>query len=603
MAGQTSQKDPLTELVEEIGQGLGDLLKSLPWWGKLVLALAGAAGVAYLFVHYQAVFVQHQEIQLKAWWHQWWLLHHPIILAVLVALVLLGAGYLAWLWRWPLYRVFMWARFGPQPVICSDATRLDRWRDSSGRSQRATRKIGTVRLSLKSLRHNVRAMGAIGSGKTEVMIQLFLGFVSRPRRPRLQLRSQGRWHPRLFMKDLSLAGVYFDPKDGVAIRKILQRLPEKAKDRLVLIRPWDKERAVGINLLEVKPGDDLDQIARQAVEILRKAMKDQSGVWGPRMEDAVRCGILTLAKNEDTTICDLPALLGDKSKRREWTKGIDDPWGLEPYWKQYELLAEKGDVPGVTPLLARLSAILLNESVRAMFGQAESTVDLEELLNHRHGILLLDIAKGEIGEDYSQLIGSLMVCRLWQVIQRRRRMPEKARIANSIFVCLDEFQNFIPRSRDLETWLTEGRGYGAGLMLGHQDESQIRDPALQAIARVNCKTQLEMHGKTKRVIRAETILAESRREQFYVSVKRRKDPRPVHGRTRRLAEWGGITKAQRERAMTAHEHMMAAASLEAWGTPLEDVEEALRRRIPGYRGPQPTAIIDQDERQPAQQQR
>jgi hypothetical protein len=49
--------------------------------------------------------------------------------------------------------------------------------------------------------------------------------------------------------------------------------------------------------------------------------------------------------------------------------------------------------------------------------------------------------------------------------------------------------------------------------------------------------------------------------------------------------------------------MMAAASLEAWGTPLEDVEEALRRRIPGYRGPQPTAIIDQDERQPAQQQR
>lgn len=113
-------------------------------------------------------------------------------------------------------------------------------------------------------------------------------------------------------------------------------------------------------------------------------------------------------------------------------------------------------MPGVEPVVARIQGLLVGPSVRAMLGQTESTIDLGRILDG-HGILLVDIAKGRIGEDVSVLLGSFMVARLWQITQRRDGTPEERR--RPAVVVADEFQNFVDGGDKLTEILTESRAY------------------------------------------------------------------------------------------------------------------------------------------------
>jgi DNA helicase HerA-like ATPase len=89
-------------------------------------------------------------------------------------------------------------------------------------------------------------------------------------------------------------------------------------------------------------------------------------------------------------------------------------------------------------------------------------------------ILLVNLAKGIIGEDTATLLGSLLVNRAGLAALSRADTPEARR--RDFYLYLDEFQNFTTLS--LANMLSELRKYRVSLTLSHQYLSQL-DPKLR----------------------------------------------------------------------------------------------------------------------------
>jgi hypothetical protein len=92
-------------------------------------------------------------------------------------------------------------------------------------------------------------------------------------------------------------------------------------------------------------------------------------------------------------------------------------------------------------------------------------------------VLLVNLAKGKLGEDTATLLGSLLVSRIGLAALSRADVPESER--RDFFVYLDEFQNFSTLS--LATMLPELRKYHVGLVLAHQHLAQLALEVREAV--------------------------------------------------------------------------------------------------------------------------
>ena len=95
-------------------------------------------------------------------------------------------------------------------------------------------------------------------------------------------------------------------------------------------------------------------------------------------------------------------------------------------------------------------------------------------------IFLANLSQGQLGLDFSQLLGSLMISQLQMAAMRRASMPAEARVPFTLYV--DEFQNYVSSEGSaFEKILSEARKYNLQLVLAHQFTSQIAASVLDAI--------------------------------------------------------------------------------------------------------------------------
>lgn len=158
---------------------------------------------------------------------------------------------------------------------------------------------------------------------------------------------------------------------------------------------------------------------------------------------------------------------------------VNDPIGLGPFLSWYENLSEGERAQVTGPLMNKVRPVLLRRRVRNMISQAEPTWRIEDVLN-RQRILLVSLAKGELGAEAAALVGSIVVALLWQGIQRRAiRIP--------VMVMIDEFQDVLHLPQDLASVLAQARGFGVGLHLAHQHLGQL-DPRMKAAVLANARS-------------------------------------------------------------------------------------------------------------------
>ena len=298
----------------------------------------------------------------------------------------------------------------------------------------------TAALAVDDARYHVHVPGVTGTGKTTLLANMVVADA-----------------------DAGRGAVVVDPK-GDMITDLLARLPERVAGRLVLIDPDERAAPAALNILD---GPDKELAAELAVAVFRRVF---AASWGPRMDDIMRCACLTLARVPDATLADIPALLTEPPVRASMAAMVaGDPY-LRGFWSWYEALTEQGQAAAAGPVLSRLRMILTRRFAADTLGCARSTFDMGKLLDGG-GLLLARLPKGQIGDDTTRLVGSLIIAKAWQAGLARARIPEHARRDASIY--LDECHNFLNLPGALEDILAEARGYRLCLVLAHQHLGQF----------------------------------------------------------------------------------------------------------------------------------
>jgi len=297
-----------------------------------------------------------------------------------------------------------------------------------------------IGLHVADARHHLHILGATGSGKSELMARMILADA-----------------------DAGRGVVVVDPK-GDLISDVLMRLPEELGEKVVLFDADSRARPPVLNPLE---GTDKARAVDNLVSIFSRIYATS---WGPRTDDILRAGLLTLTAMPGTpTLVDLPKLLTVPAFRARACDQIDDDV-LRGFWSWYDDLSEASRAQVIAPLMNKVRGFLLRPFVRAAIAGGASTVDMDEVLN-AGGICLVRIARDALGMETARLVGSIVVARTWQAATRRARVPQRQRPDCGLYV--DECHNFLNLAYPLEDMLAEARGYRLSMTLAHQYLGQL----------------------------------------------------------------------------------------------------------------------------------
>lgn len=129
--------------------------------------------------------------------------------------------------------------------------------------------------------------------------------------------------------------------------------------------------------------------------------------------------------------------------------------------------------------------------MRNIIGQKKSYFDVRDVMDNQK-ILIMNLAKGKIGEDNSALLGALMITKIQLATMARVDTPEEQR--KDFYLYVDEFQNFATES--FANILSEARKYRLNLILANQYIEQIDDKVRKAVFG-NCGTQVSFRVGAK----------------------------------------------------------------------------------------------------------
>ncbi|HET6910680.1 MAG TPA: type IV secretory system conjugative DNA transfer family protein [Mycobacteriales bacterium] len=286
---------------------------------------------------------------------------------------------------------------------------------------------------------------------------------------------------RLVGQDIAAgrAVVVIEPK-GDLVDDVLAHIPAERTGDVVVLDPAEAA-PVGVNPLARAASPE---VTADAVLTVFRALYADS--WGPRLQDILHAGLLTLARRSDASLVMLPLLLTNPGFRRSLTRGLADPLALGPFWAWYDAMGEPERAAAIAPVMNKLRPWLLNRQVRAVLGQRHPRFDLEQVFSERK-VLLVPLRGGVIGREASRLIGSLLVAQLWQRIQARSRIEPARR--HPVMVYIDEVQDYLHLPTDLGDALAQARGLGVGFTLAHQFLGQLR-PELRTGLLANARSRV-----------------------------------------------------------------------------------------------------------------
>ena len=301
----------------------------------------------------------------------------------------------------------------------------------------------------RDARHHVYVIGKTGSGKSTLLRNVLLQH--------------------------AFAGQGFalvDPHGDLA-EELLHHIPPSRSDDLVYFNPGDLEYPVGMNLVAHVAPDERHLVASGIVASFKSLWRSS---WGPRTEYILYNCVAALLDCENTTLLGLPRLLTDTSYREWVVRQIKDPI-IRAFWlTEFAAYDERFLTEAVSPIQNKVGALLGSPVVRNIIGQVKTKLDVRFIMDEGK-ILIANLSKGRLGEDKSNLLGSLLVMQFQLSAMSRASVPEEER--RDFALVIDEFQNF--STDGLASILSESRKFHLSLLLCHQYIAQLTPEIRDAV--------------------------------------------------------------------------------------------------------------------------
>lgn len=257
---------------------------------------------------------------------------------------------------------------------------------------------------------------------------------------------------------------------GDLVERVAAAVPAHRLDELVYLNAPDPGQPYGYNPLKRVRADKRSLAASGMLEVLRKMWSD---AWGVRMEHILRNGLLALLERDGATLPDLLRLLGDDPFRKSVAGLVSNPPVRDFWLREYPKYPYRYRAESIAPIQNKVGAYLADSSVRKILTSPEKPIHIRQIMDGGK-ILLINLAKGKIGDDAAGLLGGLLVTTIGLAAFSRAEAPEEER--RPFYVYIDEFQNFTTLS--VANMVAELRKYRIGMVFAHQYLHQL-EPAVQ----------------------------------------------------------------------------------------------------------------------------
>ncbi|PHR96907.1 MAG: hypothetical protein COA78_28185 [Blastopirellula sp.] len=136
----------------------------------------------------------------------------------------------------------------------------------------------------------------------------------------------------------------------------------------------------------------------------------------------------------------------------------------------------KSAADGVAPIANKLGAFLAHPVVRKAVCAPEQPLRFRQIMDEGK-VLVVNLSKGKLGSDVSNLLGGMIVSNLAHAAYSRESQPEPER--NQFFLYIDEFHSFT--TEVFASMISELRKYRLGLVLAHQYTAQLNKEVFEAV--------------------------------------------------------------------------------------------------------------------------
>src|SRR5580700_154783 len=282
-----------------------------------------------------------------------------------------------------------------------------------------------------------------------------------------------------FLFNLALGDIYAG--EGVAIidphgdlsEDILDAIPSSRINDVCYLDAGETEFPVGFNpATRIAP----ERRALAAAGIVAAFKHLWSDSWGPRLEHFLFHGVAALVSREHATLIDLARLYTDDRFREHVVSRVSDPETLRFWQEEFPSYTKSLRSDAIAPVLNKVGQIAASPHLRLILGQVAPRLDLSFTMNDRR-ILIANLAKGTIGEQAANLLGSLLVSHLQLIAMERGALPPEHRIP--FFAHIDEFQTF--SSDAFASLLSEARKFALHFALANQFTAQLSSAVRAAV--------------------------------------------------------------------------------------------------------------------------
>ncbi len=263
-----------------------------------------------------------------------------------------------------------------------------------------------------------------------------------------------------------------DPHGDLAER-LIGSIPEHRVSDLIYLNAPGAGQPYGYNPLRRVHPSRIPLAVSGLLEAFKKLWDE---AWGVRMEHVLRNTLFALIEAGDYTLPDILRMLTDDRFRAEVVRKVKNEQVRQFWTEEFRGYNPRYRQDMIAPIQNKVGAFLADPILRRILTAAPSPLRFRSIMDEGK-ILVVNLAKGRLGEDSANLLGALLVTTVGLAAMSRSDAPEESRRA--FYVYIDEFQSFTTLS--VANMISELRKFGVSLTLAHQHLQQLEPDVRHAV--------------------------------------------------------------------------------------------------------------------------
>jgi energy-coupling factor transporter ATP-binding protein EcfA2 len=271
-------------------------------------------------------------------------------------------------------------------------------------------------------------------------------------------------------------GLAFIDPHGKTAELLLEYVPEHRIKDVVYFAPFDTDYPISFNVLESVDPDKRHLVVSGLMSTFKKIWQD---AWSARMEYILTNTLLALLEYPDATLLGVNRMLSDKVFRNQVVACVTDP-SVKTFWTQeFANYTERMAAEAVPAIQNKIGQFTANALIRNMIGQPKSSFNIREMMD-KGKIFIINLSKGRIGESNANLLGGMLITKIYLAALSRADVPDRVlKTLPNFYLFVDEFQSFANES--FADILSEARKYKLNLTIAHQYIEQMEEEVRAAV--------------------------------------------------------------------------------------------------------------------------